>query len=313
MTDRRMWEKILVAVSCAIIISWIALFIINPEHRIVVGTCGPDTIPMTYSTNIQPTFEESFLHEFGNQEPVLNPGLPPMKRYVEKQQVIDTLMDRARVTGPPDSIIGLYEFPDARLLLINQNASITEVLETGRNLQTFALAPVPAGSRHYEDNGGANVKHGDYNFSSAHSVTINRIDLVLPSTGNVTAPFYIVNKTESEQIFDPDGNSFAAITTTGTFYVLYGQRVERVTGSSAILLDPAWKQCSPRMEISGEGSGTGEVKHTVKLARSSERLLRSLLITTSAHIQVYDAGGGSTSQWMSSDLWFFKDGTGCSC
>ena len=36
LTDRRLWEKILVAVCCAIIISWIALFVINPEHRIVV-------------------------------------------------------------------------------------------------------------------------------------------------------------------------------------------------------------------------------------------------------------------------------------
>jgi hypothetical protein len=307
LTDRRLWEKILVAVCCAIIISWIVLFVINPEHRIVVGTCGPDTIPMTYSTDIQPTFEESFLHEFGSQEPALNPVLPPMKHYPEKQQIIDTLMDRAHVVVSPDSIIGLYEFTDARLLLLDRNASITEVLETGGNLQTFALAPVTAGSRYYEDNGGANVKHGDYNFSSAHSVGINRIDLVLPGTGNVIAPLYIVNKTESERIFDPDGKSFAAITTTGTFYVLYGQRVERVTGSSAIVLDPAWKQCSPRMEISGEGSRTGEVKHTVKLARSSERLLRVLLITTSAHIQVYDAGGGSTNQWRSTD------NTGCSC
>ena len=262
---------------------------------------------MTYSTDIQPTFEESFLYEFGSPEPLLNPVLPPMKHYPEKQQIIDTLINRAHVVVSPDSIIGLYEFTDARLLLLDRNASITEVLETGGNLQTFALAPVPAGSRYYEDNGGANVKHGDYNFSSAHSVGINRIDLVLPGTGNVTAPLYFVNKTESEQIFDPDGKSFAAITTTGTFYVLYGQRVERVTGSSAIVLDPAWKQCSPRMEISGEGSGTGEVKHTVKLARSSERLLRVLLITTSAHIQVYDAGGGSTNQWRSTD------NTGCTC
>lgn len=307
MYDRRLWEKILIAVCCAIIISWIALFVINPEHRIVVGTCGPDTIPTTYSTDIQPTFEESFLHEFGSQEPALDPVLPPMKHYSENPQIFDTLMDRAHIVVSPDSIIGLYEFTDARLLLLDRNASITEVLETGGNLQTFSLVPVPAGSRYYEDHGGANVKHGDYNFSSAHSVGINRIDLVLPRSGNVTAPLYIVNKTVSEQIIDTDGKSFAAITTTGTFYVLYGQRVEHVTGSSEIVLDPAWKQCSPLMEISGDSSGTGEVKHTVKLARSSERLLRVILITTGAHIQVYDAGGGSTNQWRSTDS------TGCTC
>jgi len=312
-THKNAWHTILLAVCCIIIISVIAIFVISPGHRIYVGTCGTDSMPMNYSTEIQPTFERSFLHEFGEPEPDRNLTLPPMKHYDEKQQIIDTLMDRAQITGPSDSVIGLYEFPDARLLLIDRNTSVTEVLETGDKIQTINLTPVNVGSRYYEVNQTGNAKHGIYNFSYENLVAITRVDLVLPLPVNSTTPIYIVNKTYVEQDYYPDGRSLASITTTGTFYVLYGQRVERVIGTSAIILDPAWKQCSPRMEISGEGSRTGEMHYTVKLARDSERLLWSRLITTSEHIQQYDASMGSTNEWMSRDLWIFNDGTGCSC
>ncbi|MFA4823606.1 MAG: hypothetical protein WC593_00460 [Methanoregula sp.] len=307
--DRRLWEKILVTVCSAIIILWIAIFVISPEHRFSLGTCGSDTMPMSYSTDIQPTFEESFLNKFGESEPDRNLTLPPLQRYSERKVLIDSLMDRAQITGSSDSVIGLYEFPGARLLLINRSERVTEILDSGGKLQTVSLAPVPVGSFHFEDNQTENPEHGGYQYHYENSVSITRIDLVIPTPGNVTPPLYIVNKTEIEQVFYPEGRSLATITTTGRFYVIYGQRVERVTGTSAIILDPAWKQCSHRIEISGEGSRVGETKYTIKFARSSERLLWSRLITTSDHIQVFDAamGGTSSSQWISSDS------TGCSC
>ncbi|MGD0079075.1 MAG: hypothetical protein ABSB80_00325 [Methanoregula sp.] len=308
LTDRRTWEKILVAVCCAIIISWIALFVISPGHRIVVGTCGPDTMPMYYSVDIQPEFASGFLYEFGKREPDKDLTLPPMKRYAEKQQIIDTLMDRAGITAAPDSVIGLYEFPDARILLASRDTGMVEVLGTGDRIQTHNLTPVPVGSRRYGINETVNpVQRGAYNFTSDYFVTIDRVDLVLPPPGNATTPLYIVYKTDVDQIFYPDGRPLASITTRGTFYVLYGQQIERVIGMSEIKLDPGWKQCSPRMDVSGEGSRLGDIQHTVKLARSSERILWSRLIVTSADIQQYDTGEESTSQWMSTD------NTGCSC
>jgi hypothetical protein len=308
-TDNKKWHNIFIAMCCIIIISGIAIFITSPENKMFVGTCGPDSIPMTYSTDIQPTFEESFLHVFGEREPDRNSTLPPMQRYPDRKALIDTLMEKAGISASSDSVIGIYEFNDARLLLIDGNTSVKEVLESGDNVQTFSLNPVEIGSQHHEYNQTENPRLGAYNFSSGHSIIISRVNLVLPQSGNVTAPMYIVNKTDFEQDFYPDGRSLASITTRGIFYVIYGQRVERVIGSHTVLLDPAWKQCSPRMEISGEGSSAGGMKYTVKLARSSERVLLSNLITTSAHIQVYDAtmGGGGRSQWMSTDS------TGCTC
>jgi hypothetical protein len=312
-TNKNVWHTILLAVCCIVIISVIAIFVLSPGNRIYIGTCGSDSMPMNYSTEIQPVFERSFLYEFGEREPDRNLTLPPMKYHREKQQVIDTLMDRAQIAGPSDSVIGLYEFPDARLLLIDGNTSVTEVLETRDKIQTFLLTPVMVGSRYYEINQTGNAKRGIYNFSYENSVAITRIDLVLPPPVNATTPMYIVNKTYVEQDFYPDGRSLATITTSGTFYVLYGQRVERVIGTSAIILDPAWKQCSPHMDISGEGSRTGGMQYTVKLARDSERILWSHLIATSAHIQQYDASMGSSNEWRARDLWIFNDGMGCSC
>jgi hypothetical protein len=317
-TNKNVWHIILLAVCCIVIISVIAIFVLSPGNRIYIGTCGSDSMPMNYSTGIQPAFERSFLHEFGEQEPDRNLTLPPMKYYREKQQVIDTLLDRALLTGSTDSVIGLYESPDSRLLLIDMNTSITEVLESGDKIQTFSLTPVTVGTLHSEDNmtkinevnsARVNAPPGmnEYNYSFEYSVAITRIDLVLPPQKNTTTPLYLVRKNNIDRYSYPDGRSFAEITTAGTFYVLYGQRVERVIGTSAVTLDPSWKGCVPHREISGEGTPAGEMKYTVKLAHASERILRSRLITTSAYIQQYDADMGSASQWKSSDS------SGCNC
>ncbi|MDD1701119.1 MAG: hypothetical protein LUQ04_10085 [Methanoregula sp.] len=47
---RQPWRGILPAVCCAIIISGIAIIVINPGNSFSFGTCGPDSIPITGST-----------------------------------------------------------------------------------------------------------------------------------------------------------------------------------------------------------------------------------------------------------------------
>jgi hypothetical protein len=308
LTDRRLWEKIVVGISCVIIASVVVAFAVSPGHRIELGTCGPDTMPMAYSADIQPEFATSLLHELGEPEPVKDPALPPLLDYAIRPEIAETLMDRAGIAIAPDSVIGLYEFPDARILLLNRESGITEVLGTGDGVRTFNLTPIPEGSRGYRTNETVKpVQRGDYNSTSEYSVAIDRVDLVLPPPGNATTSLYVVTKTNIDRFFYPDERPLVTITTRSTFYVRYGERVERVTGTSAIDLDPAWKKCSSRTGISGESSRRADIQQTAKLARGSDRILWSRLTVTSADIQQYDTGGQSTSEWMSSDS------TGCSC
>jgi len=306
-SDNKKWNYTLVAVCCVIIVAGIAIIFISPWSGFSFGTCVTDTIPMTSTSSIQPAFATSFLQEFGEREPDPGPDLPPILHYPLRTGIIDSLMGRALVNGTEDAIIGLYEFPDSRLLLINQDTSVAEVLEMSEGIRTYTLVPEPVGSRHTGANKTGPAQHGAYNSSTEYDVTIQRIHLVLPEPGHVTAPVYIVKKTRTDKYLYPDGAEFFSISTTGTFYVLYGQRVERVVAGSAITLDPGWTLCSQQTGISGEGGTMGELRHTVKLARSSERMLQEYLITTGAHIQVYEGAGSSTSQWKS------RDSTGCSC
>ncbi len=307
LTDRNLGEKIVVAVSCAIIIAGAAIFFFSPGHRIFVGNCGSDSMPLNYSTDIQPEYDLSFLHEFGEPEPDRNLTLPPMIDYEIRQQISDTLMDRAGFPRVPDSVLGLYEFPDARLLLVSRDGGIVELLGTGEKIQTFNLTPVSIGSRPNGNNSMNPMQSGSNNFSSESFVAIERIDLVLPPLGNGTAPLYIVNRTHIDRIFYTDGRPLASITSRSKFYVRYGQRVERIIGTAEVKLDPAWKHCSSKTGISGVGNRRGDIQHTEKFARGSDRLLWSRLIVMSADIQWHDTGDGSTSEWMS------NDSTGCSC
>jgi len=271
------------------------------------GTCGPDTIPMTSTSMIEPSFENSFLNSFGEPDPSPGPGIPPMINYSQKKDVIDTLMAQAQVNGTGDSVIGFYEYLDSRLLLMSAGENVTELVDTANGIRTFTLLPRPVGVLHTGPDEGGTVQHGAYIPSREHTVTILRIDPVLPHPGNETVPLYIVKKTLTDTYRYPDGTWIATISTNGTFYVLYGQRVERIVAGSTFSLDPSWNVCSQKIEISGEGSKTGALKHTVKLAHASERMLLAYQITTGEQIQVTDGDMGSTSQWIS------RDSIGCSC
>ena len=330
--DNNKGDRILVA-ACVVIIVFVLGFLLwgmgngcargicGPDHLIAnmyvipagvwtgfsPGTCGSDTIPMNYSTPIIPNFTLSLLHVYGESEPDKNlTWRPRLHRYEERREIINTLMDRAHMSYSPDSVIGLYEFPDARLLLIDSNPTVTEILQTGDDITVFTRIPMNIGSRQYTYNETLNPRHGNYNYSYTNSLSVGKLYPVFPPD-NPSLPLYIVKKVDSERDTYPDGRLLDEITTRGTFYVAYGTRVERVIGNVSVTLDPEWKTCSPRLEISGEGNGIGEIKSTVKLARSSDRMLRVRLIATGAYIQQYDVDMSSSDSWRSTDS------TGCSC
>lgn len=331
LTDRRLWEKIVVAVSCAIILLGLGFLVWGALNGCATGTCGSghsitnmyiipaglwngfssgtcsnDDIQVTYTGMSTPSYANSFLYQFGESEPARGPDMPPLTDYPMRREVVDPLMARAQVKGTEKSIIGLYEFPDSRLLLINNDTTLTEVLETGNSIRISSLIPRLAGSRHTGTNETGYHHHPTYNSSTEDDVTVHRIDLVLPGPGNATAPLYIVKKTRTDTALYPDGAELFTVSTTGTFYVLYGQRVDRVLYGAVISHDPGWKICSQKIGMSMNGM-TGELRHTVKFARSSERILHAHLIITGPSIQVYEGSGGSTSEWNS------RDSTGCSC
>lgn len=305
-SDNKKRNRILIALCLVIIVAGIAFIFFSPGLGISFGSCISDVAPLTSTSTIPPTYNASFLQVFGEPEPEKAPDLPLLADYPMRREIIDPLMDRAEVNGTEASIIGLYEFPDSRLLLINNNTTLTEVIETGDGIRTFTLVPGLVGSRHTgADETGLN-RHRTYNASTEDTVTIHRIDLILLEPANKTARVYLVNKTRTDTFLSPDGAELLSVSTTGTFYVLYGQRVDRVLYGSAISHDPGWKLCSQQIGMTKKGT-TGELRQTVRFARGSERVLHAHLLTTGAFIQVFDGSLGSTNQWNS------RDSTGCRC
>ncbi|MCK9631871.1 MAG: hypothetical protein M0R30_09525 [Methanoregula sp.] len=312
---------ILIAAVCIIIITGLGALFWIPGHMVAnmyfipagiwsgipVGTFSPDIIPMTVTSMITPAFATSFLYEFGAGEPGPAPELPRMVDYLPRKEVIDGLMIRANVNGTEDSIIGMYELTGSRLLLIDRGTSVTEILDTGEEIHTFTLVPEQVGSRRMGPNAtGHALQKGVYNFTSDYDITIKRVHLVLPSPANGTAPMYIVTKTQTAIYLSPEGTAFATFLTTGKFYVLYGQRVERVVASPAYSLDPSWIICSQQTMITNEDGTMGRLNHTVKLARGSERMIQTHLIATGPYVQVHDGTSAGASWWLS------RDSTGCS-
>jgi len=319
-SENKKWQRILIAACIIIIILGLGFLFWNPAHSVVnmyfipggewsgfsFGTCSNDDILMTYTGKAPPSYADSFLYLFGESEPAKSPDMPPLTEYPRRRGVVDPLMAWAQVNGTEKSIIGLYEFPDSRLLLINNDTALTEVLETRDGIRISSLMPRLVGSRHTGANETGYPHHPTYTSSTEDEVTVHRIDLVLPGPGNATAPLYIVKKTRTDMAVYPDGAELFTVSTTGTFYVLYGQRVDRVLYESAISHDPGWMVCSQKIGMSMNGMN-GELRHMVKFARASERILHAQLIITGPSIQVYEGSGGSTGEWNS------RDSTGCTC
>lgn len=310
---RKKSNPVLLAVCICIILAGSAVLLFGPVLVLPVGTCGSDTIAMTYESRVAPVYTESLLYEFGEPEPDPAPVMPSLLDYLPKKDVIDTLLARAQVAGDEQSVIGMYEFPDSRLILVATGANVTEVLADNESVRTYTLVPRHVGSRNTGSGwnrkaaGGAHPRENISISSTVGNETIQCIELILPGQGERTVPLYRVNKTRTDAFQSADGAKVFSVTTTATFYVIYGQRVEQATYSSAISLDPEWMVCSEKIGFLRNGMN-GELRNTVKLARSSERVLVAYLAVASPHLQVTEGSiGSSTSQWDS------RDSTGCSC
>ncbi|MFA5332245.1 MAG: hypothetical protein WC342_07690 [Methanoregula sp.] len=322
-------NPVLVVVCCIIIVAGLAIIFIAPRFGFVPGTCIEDTMPMTFENLVTPSYGQSLLYEFGEPEPAAPPQLPPMADYPMQKNTIDALMARAHVNGSEESIIGRYELPDARIILVKTGENITEILEENNSVQTYTRDIRMVGNRNYtmqhnpyqkaDPDNSSNNSYGFwpmiakptgaqfYNYTMATSDTLRRFDLILPGTANTTVPVYIINKTRSDSYLDPNNTEEFSITTTGIFYVIYGEGVEHFSYDSTITPAAGWTVCSKQIGVTMNGP-TAELRHTVKLARSSERVLVGYIGVTGPYIQVSEGNmGSSMSQWIS------RDGTGCSC
>jgi hypothetical protein len=323
-------NPVLLSVCCGIIVLGLVILFVGPKIGLFAGTCVQDTVPMTFTNMVPPSYATSFLYEFGEPEPAAAPVLPPMIDFPLRKDAIDALMAREHVNGSEESVVGLYEFPDSYLLLVNTGENVTEVLAKNDSVRAYTLVPRTVGSRGADGEGYYPYLTGNssdntnstaiswwpavaeitkppiYNLSTGTTDTIQRIDLVLPGTANATCPLYLVNKTWTDTFYSPEGLEEFSVTTTGTFYVLYGQRVEHVTYDSAITHAYGWQVCSDRIGVTRNGPAW-ELRHTVKLSRSSERVLLAYLGVTGPFLQIPETMGSSMSQWIS------RDGAGCSC
>jgi len=320
-SDNKKWHILLMAALCIIIVLGLGILFWNPAHSVVnryfipaglwsgfsFGTCSNEDILMTSASTIPQTYNESFLYRFGEPEPAAGPAMPHMIDYPLRKDAIDTLMARAQVNGSEESVIGLYEFADSQLLLVNTGENVTEVLAKNDSVRTLALVPLAVGSLHSKAAVPGPAQSGAYTTASALDVVIRRIDPVLPGGANRTFSLYLVQKGREDLCRDTDGTAIATIKTDGTFYVLYNQRVERVVTGSSVVPGPGWTLCSENTAIEGPGSTMASLKHTVRLVKGSDDMLFANLIRTGAAIQVSEGNMGSTNRRIS------RDRTGCSC
>ena len=297
----------LLVFCCIVVLVGFVVIVVYPGLALPSGLCGPDDIPLTVTTDIEPSFETSYLYDFNESEPDPRQHLSPLLHYPLRKEAIDALMKKEHVAAAEDAIIGIYELPGTRIVLIDEGTGVIEILESREGTRTFILEKKPVGILHADTHGVIPATDSGDLSPPEWTVTIHRIDIVLPDLENETAPMYIVQKTRRTQGISQDRTPLVTVSTTGTFYVIYGQRVELVVRDSEVVPGNGWTICHERFSMTPESDTTAELEHTVKLARGPERELVVHVIRTGPYIQRHDGHHASSSQWTS------RDSTGCSC
>jgi hypothetical protein len=297
----------LLVFCCIVVLVGFAVLFVYPGLALPYGLCGPDDIPLTVTTDIEPSFETSYLYDFNESEPDPRQHLSPLLHYPLRKEAIDALMKKEHIAAAEDAIIGIYELASFRIVLIDEGTGVIEILETIEGTRTFILEKRPVGILHADIHGVIPATDSGDLSPPEWTVTIHRIDIVLPGLEHETAPMYIVKKTRRTQGISQDRTPLVTVSTTGTFYVIYGQRVELVVRDSEIVPGNGWTICHERFSMTPESDTIAELKHTIKLARGPERELVVHVIRTGPYIQRHDGHHASSSQWMS------RDSIGCSC
>jgi len=263
--------------------------------------------------NIQkPAMDNSanLFDEFGLQKPTVTEKAAPFLTYEDSKDLSDLIIKQAKLSDDASAVIGMYDFGNSQMILINRGDRVLEAFYDGKTVETYLLTPKLLGDKTVTEApqkiAGPEGDSGEYSVETSVRTQLHSIDLVYPdgetNLASAMSPMstYTVTRTRTDVYRNGLGDTIARLITTGVFYVNYGVSITSISNSSSYWINPlfpGYSACSYTYQTSGVGTTSGQLYNHYKFGTLNLRFQMDIWVGVDAWLTGSD--GGSTNQWIS--------------
>ena len=204
--------------------------------------------------NVDPTGENLF-HNFGLEEPKIVTG-PVIKGYSEVKNEIDQILEMSGFQNVKGDIIGSIDYGESKIVLIDLNETVLEVIWDGSKASKYVIEPKLLGEKELKtySSPGSDVPQG-----KVEGAQLSKIDIVFPAGSDDVGVKTIYAVTVwREDWWDFFGN-LNLLHTEGKFYVDYGINVNSILDQTYVQTAGGCDRCDFTHSTSGAGTYCGQV------------------------------------------------------
>ena len=198
---------------------------------------------------------KNLFHEFGLEKPEIVES-PNINDYYKTKVKIDHILNISGFYDVKGSIIGLIEYDESEIILIDQNETVLEVIWDGQAASQYVIEPNVLAEKEFK----MSIPSETDNFQGIMEGTqLSRIDIKLPSeSGNKGIKTIYAVTVWREDWWNYLGN-LNLLHTQGKFYVDYGVEVVSIVDQTYVQTAGGCDRCEFTHYTSGEGTYCGQV------------------------------------------------------
>lgn len=233
--------------------------------------------------------QRNLFDTFGIEEPE-KVDLPDIRTFDEAGDTINQIIDVAGLKFFEGQIIGILEYADIKILLIDQGDTILEVTWDESTISTYTLMPELLGSKEYS----IHVNHSEKGvIGHKEGIELHKLEVQITSSSDAGVLTYYIVTVWREDWWEFLGDK-NLLHTEGDFYVDYGNEVENILDHSYTETALGFDRCTFDHSTTGAGTIVGEVDTYALWA------LDSCVAVTKC----------DQDAWVSCDCWCNADGDG---
>jgi len=215
-------------------------------------------VPIVSATTTSEGTKENLFLALGLEKPEKVQG-PPLTSYQESKEKIDKILSAGKTQYKKENIIGLLDYNGYKILLIDQDNSVLEIISDGTTTTQHVIKPVELGEKEFVTDSVFEPVSIGATTGAEKGFKISRIDVLLPEKSGE----FTVKSIQAITVWREDWWDYLSelnlIHTQGRFYVDIGVTVSSVIDQSYAQTAGPCDRCAFTHTPSGAGTYEGQV------------------------------------------------------